>query len=51
MDLPLLMIICALISMGLKKIYDKFYAEKEPKVVVLTPEEFIEKLNKTKRGK
>ena len=44
----LLMVICALISMGLKKIYIKFYAEKEPKVIVLTPEELVEKLNKQK---
>ncbi|MDE6138879.1 MAG: YggT family protein [Candidatus Gastranaerophilales bacterium] len=46
----LIMVVCALISMGLRKIYDKFYADKESKIVVLTPEELMEKLKKQKEG-
>lgn len=41
----LLMVVLALISAGLRKIYNKFFAEKdEPKIVVVTPEELMEKL-------
>ena len=43
-----LMVLCALLSMGLRKIYDKFCVEKGPKVIVLTPDELVEKLNKQK---
>lgn len=40
----LVMAVCALVSMGLHKLYIKFYAPKEPKIVVLTQEEFLEKM-------
>ncbi len=46
----LVMVVCALVSMGLKKLYDKFFAEKEQKVIIITPEELIEKLEKQKEG-
>lgn len=46
----LIMVVCALASMGLRKIYDKFYADKVPKVVILTPEDLMEKLEKQKEG-
>ena len=42
------MITLALISIGLRKIYIKFYAEKEPKILVLTPEEFLKKVEEQK---
>ena len=34
----------ALISMGLVKLYDNYYVSKEPKVIVVSPEEFIRKM-------
>jgi len=45
----LVMIISALIMMGLGKIYDKYYAPKEPKVIVMTPEQFIEQVKKNEK--
>lgn len=36
----------ALIITGLNKVYLKFFAPKEPEIVVLTKEQLIEKLNK-----
>ncbi len=39
------MISLVLISMGLRKLYVKFYAPKEPKIVFLTKDEFIKKFN------
>ena len=46
----LVMIISALIMMGLGKIYDKYYAPKEPKVLVMTPEQFIEQIKKNEQN-
>ena len=40
----LVMSVCALISFGLGKIYQKFYAKKDQKIVVVTPDELIQKL-------
>lgn len=45
----LLMTICVLISMGLEKLYNKYYAPKEPQVIVLTPEELINKIKEQKQ--
>ncbi len=42
----LVMLALGLVSVGLVKIYNKFYAPKEKEIIVLTPEEFIEKINK-----
>ena len=39
------MIILALIWTGLEKIYKKYYAPKEPEVIIISKEELIEKLN------
>ena len=44
------MIVSALIMMGLSKIYMKYYAPKEPKVVVMSPEEFIETIKKNEQN-
>lgn len=44
----LVMVICALISMGLGKIYNKYFASNEPEVIVVSPEEFIEKIKEQK---
>jgi uncharacterized protein YggT (Ycf19 family) len=41
------MIALALISTGLKKIYIKYYFENEPKIVVLSKEEFEQKFGKS----
>lgn len=46
----LVMIISALIMMGLSKIYEKYYAPKEPKVLVMTPEQFIEQVKKNEQA-
>ena len=46
----LVMIVLALIMMGLGKIYDKYYAPKDPKVVVMTPEQFIEQIKKNEQN-
>ena len=40
----LVLTVLVLCSIGLNKIYDKFYAPKEPKIIVLTPEEFMKKV-------
>ena len=40
----LVMCVCALISFGLGKIYLKFYAKKDSQIVVVTPDELIQKL-------
>ena len=45
----LIMTVCVLISMGLGKIYKKYFAEEEPKIIVLSKDEFqksFELLNK-----
>jgi len=41
----LVMTVCVLISMWLDKIYLKYYAPKQPHIVVLTKDEFIKKMN------
>ncbi|MBO6256681.1 YggT family protein [bacterium] len=46
----LVMIILAIIMMGLDKIYTKYYAPKEPKVLVMTPEQFIEQIKKNEQA-
>ena len=38
------MIVLALISAGLRRIYDKYFAKDEPKIVVMSPEDFIRKI-------
>lgn len=45
----IMLIILALIMMGLSKIYVKYYATQEPKVVVMTPEQFIEHIKKNEK--
>lgn len=44
----IIMTLCVLLSMGLEKIYQKYYASKEPKVIILTPDELAKKLKQTK---
>lgn len=45
----LVMAIAAVISVALRKIYNKYYADKVPQIIVLTKDELIEKLNEEKR--
>ena len=41
----LVMLVCAFLSDGLRKLYNKFYAGNEKsKIIVVTPEELMEKL-------
>ena len=40
----IIMVILALITTGLHKIYDKYYAKNEPPILVMSPEEFIKKI-------
>ena len=40
----IIMITLALISAGLHKIYEKYYAKDEPKILVMSPEDFIKKI-------
>lgn len=47
----LVMVLVYLISMGLRRIYLKYYATKQPKVIVLTKDEFLAKLEKEKERK
>ncbi len=42
------MIVAGLASMGLRKIYDKYYAKDEPKIIVMTPDEFMKKMTEEK---
>lgn len=44
----LVMVVAVLVSMGLRKIYAKYYADKNPKIIVVTPEELMQKLNEEK---
>ena len=44
-----LMAALALIWAGLEKIYRKYYAPKEPEIIVITKDELIEKLNEQKQ--
>ena len=46
----LVLIISALIMMGLDKIYTKYYAPKDPKVLVMTPEQFIDQIKKNEQA-
>ena len=46
----LVLIISALIMMGLDKIYTKYYAPKDPKVLVMTPEQFMEQIKKNEQA-
>lgn len=46
----LVLIISALIMMGLDKIYTKYYASKDPKVLVMTPEQFIDQIKKNEQA-
>jgi len=46
----LVLIISAIIMMGLGKIYAKYYAPKEQKVIVMTPEQFIEQIKKNEQA-
>ncbi len=46
----LVMIVSALIMMGLGKIYAKYYAPKDPKVLVMTPEQFIEQIKQNEQA-
>ena len=46
----LVLIISALIMMGLDKIYAKYYAPKDPKVLVMTPEQFMEQIKKNEQA-
>ncbi len=39
-----IMLLCALIMMGLEKLYLKFFAPKEPEIVVITKEQLMEQL-------
>jgi len=42
---PAVVMIClALISAGLHKIYYKYYAKDEPQIIVMSPEEFMKKV-------
>lgn len=43
------MVVLVLISMGLRKIYIRYYADKKPKIIVLTQDELIKKLNEQKQ--
>ena len=47
-NLALVMVVCAIIIAGLEKIYSKYYADKEPKIIVVSPEEFLAKLTQQK---
>ncbi|MBD5401576.1 hypothetical protein HDR58_02075 [bacterium] len=46
----LVMLVAALISMGLNKVYMKYFSkDKESRVLVISQDELLEKLNKEKR--
>ncbi len=47
----LVALICAFLSAGLRKLYDKYYADKEPQVIVVTPEMLAQKLKEQKLKK
>ena len=40
----LVMLVCALIIMGLRKIYNKFYAKDKPEIIIISKDELIDKL-------
>ena len=39
-----IMLLCGLILLGLDKVYAKYFAKNEPKILVMSPEEFFEKM-------
>ncbi len=41
----MLLIVLVLVSSGIDKIYNKFYAKENPQIIVLSPEEFIKAMN------
>ena len=43
-----IMVLCALISAGLGKLYEKLSKGKEPRIVILSPEEFFAKIEQEK---
>ena len=45
----LVMVVCALISMGLGKIYNKYYASENPDIIVVTPDELIKEIKEKKK--
>lgn len=45
-----IMVISALIMMGLNKIYTKYYAPKEQKVIIMTPEQLVEQIKKNEQA-
>ena len=45
------MLVCALISFGLKKIYQKYYTPKTPEILVVSAEQFIEHMNEINKEK
>lgn len=47
----LIMVLCALSSAGLGKLYDKLNKEKEPRIIIMSPEEFIQKIEQEKLKK
>ena len=40
----IVMLVCGFVLLGSDKIYAKYFAPKEPKIVVMSPEEFFEKM-------
>jgi hypothetical protein len=47
----LILIILTLSIIGLTKLYDKYYAKEEPTVIVMSPEEFTQKLEEFNKEK
>ncbi len=45
------MVVCALISMGLGKIYNKYFASNEPEIIVVTPDQFIKEIREENKKK
>lgn len=43
------MVISALVMIGLGKIYTKYYASKEQKVIIITPEQLVEQIRKNEQ--
>lgn len=44
----IIMIILVFCSQGINKIYEKYFAQKEQKIIIMSPEEFIQKINQDK---
>lgn len=47
----LILIILTLVMIGLTKLYDKYYAKEEPTVIIMSPEEFTQKLEELNKEK